>query len=129
MTKHLLTLLILVLTSFTSAFAQDRDKTVALLLAAQEAGHTGSLVSVTPVVIVPIAVTPARDPRVLIPEVRSSSIRIKERFVPVTRPTTCTPAPAAPTIAVSRWELRKAIRSLDLARRYAPVYGTGPGVK
>lgn len=127
MIKHLLTLLITVLTFLvTSASAQDRDKTVALLLAAQEAGHTGSLFSATPVVIVPIAVTPARDPRVLIPEVQSSSIRIKERFVPVTRPTTCTPAPATP---VSRWELRKAIRSLDSARRYAPVYGTGSGVK
>jgi len=126
MTKHLITLLILVLTSFTSAFAQDRDKTVALLLAAQEAGHTGSLFSATPVVVVPLAVAPARNPWELLPATQSSSIRIKERFVPVARPTTCTPAP---TITVSRWELRKAIRSLDLARRYAPVYGTGPGVK
>ena len=127
MTRHLLTLLFLVLTSLvTSAPAQDTSKAVALLLAAQEAGHTGSLFSATPVVIVPIAATPARDPWVLIPEVQSSSIRIKERFVPVTRPTTLTPAPS---ITVSRWELRKAIRSLDLARRYAPVYGTGSGVK
>lgn len=126
MIKHLLTLLITVLTFLvTSASAQDRDKTVALLLAAQEAGHTGSLFSATPVVIVPIAVTPARDPRVLIPEVQSSSIRIKDRFVPVSGTTTSQPPPRS----VPRWKVRQALRSLDLARRYAPVYGTGTGVK
>lgn len=127
MTKQLLTLLFLVLTSLvTSAPAQDNAKAVALLIPFNRPQPEGSLFPATPVAVIPLAITPARNPRELLPATQSPSIRIKERFIPVTRPPTCTPAPS---ITVSRWELRKAIRSLDLARRYAPVYGTGPGVK
>ncbi len=127
MTKQLLTLLFLVLTSLTSAFAQDNAKAVALLIPLNRPQPDATLFPEGgPVAVIPLAITPARDPWVLLPATQSPSIRIKERFVPVTRPTTRTPAPS---ITVSRWELRKAIRSLDLARRYAPVYGTGSGVK
>ena len=128
MTRQLLTLLFTVLTFLvTSAPAQDTSKAVALLIPLNRPKPDAALFpDGGPATIIPLAVAPARNPWVLIPETQSSSIRIKERFVPVTRPTTRTPAPS---ITVSRWELRKAIRSIDLARRYAPVYGTGKGVK
>lgn len=123
MTKHLLTLLFLVLSSF--AAAQDNAKAVALLIPLNRPEPDAALFpDGGPVAIIPLAIAPAKDPRELISATSSPSIRIKERFVPVTKPTTCTPV-----ISVQRWELRKAIRSLDLARRYAPVYGTGKGVK
>lgn len=124
MTKHLLMLLILVLVSFASA--QDNAKAVALLIPLNRPEPDAALFpDGGPVAIIPFAVAPARDPWELIPATQSPSTRIKERFVPVTKPTTA----QAPTVSIQRWELRKAIRSLDLARRYAPVYGTGTGVK
>ena len=128
MTRHLLTLLFTVLTFLvTSAPAQDTSKAVALLIPLNRPQLDAALFPEGgPVAVIPLAITPARNPRELLLATQSPSIRIKERFVPVTRPPTCTPAPS---ITVSRWELRKAIRSLDLARRYAPVYGTGKGVK
>lgn len=128
MTRHLLTILFTVLTFLvTSAPAQDTSKAVALLIPLNRPKPDAALFPDNgPVTVIPLAVAPARNPWELLPATQSPSIRIKERFVPVTRPTTCAPAPS---ITVSRWELRKAIRSLDLARRYAPVYGTGPGVK
>lgn len=124
MTKHLLTLLFLVLSSF--AAAQDNAKAVALLIPLNRPEPDAALFpDGGPVAIIPLAVAPAKDPRELIPATSSPSIRIKDRFVPVTKPTTT----QAPTVLIQRWELRKAVRSLDLARRYAPVYGTGTGVK
>lgn len=123
MTKHLLTLLILGMAAFASA--QDNAKAVALLIPLNRPEPEGSLFpDEAPVIVIPFS-PPETNPRELIPLVPSPSIRIKERFVSVTPQVT--PAPRA--TAVPRWQLRKAIRSLDLARRYAPVYGTGTGVK
>lgn len=120
---RLLTLLVLVL---SPAFAQDRDKTIALLIPFNRPEPDAALFPEGgPVVIVPFAIESSKDPRDLVPAITSPSIRIKDRFVPVSGTTTSQPPPRS----VPRWKVRQALRSLDLARRYAPVYGTGTGVK
>lgn len=126
MRTRLIVFLFLVMCHPLARASDERTERLIEALLERECRVESSLFPEVPaVVVVPVTVIPDTPWKRLL-EQPPASIRIRDRFVPVNP---VTPATASPTVSIPRWKFRQQIRSLDLARRYAPVYGTGTGVK